>query len=209
MRKEKTAGSILAESRKQKSITLKQVHSDTYISEEALSAFEKNDLSFFSSRLNAEGLAKKYATYLGLDAEYIASLVRRDYIVDAPGNFPSYNIYSVSIRKKFDFWWWSGIFVIFMSLTFFGYQVFLFLLPPKVKITEPSAKSFKRVEKISVKGVVDKESEVFVNGKQANVESDGVFFIDVALKRGKNNIQVQVVGANGKKTDKTIDIVNE
>jgi len=83
------------------------------------------------------------------------------------------------------------------------------LLPPKIKITEPNAKSFRRVEKISVKGLVDRESEVFVNGKQANVENDGVFFADVQLKRGKNNIQIQVVGANGRKTSKSLEIVNE
>lgn len=209
MRKEITAGTLLAKSRADKKITLDEVSKKTYLSENAILALEKNNLGFFSSRINAEGLAKKYASFLKLDEEYIASLIRRDYLISSPDSFPSYNIYAAKQGKKFDLWWWSGIGIVFFAIIFFGYQIFLYLLPPKVKITEPSAKSFKRVEKISVKGIVDRESEVFVNGKQANVENDGVFFSDVQLKRGKNNIQIQIIGANGRETIRSLEIVNE
>jgi len=121
MRKEITAGWLLAKSRSDKKITLEEVNNKTYLSEDAILALEKNNLGFFSSRINAEGLAKKYAAYLGQDTEYIASLVRRDYLINSPDSFPSYNIYASKKGKKFDVWWWSGIIIVFLTIVFFGY----------------------------------------------------------------------------------------
>ncbi|MFO0703264.1 MAG: helix-turn-helix domain-containing protein [Patescibacteria group bacterium] len=209
MRKEVNAGVLLAKARLEKNLKIENAALSLNISTNSLTALEHNNLEFFYTRMNAEGVAQKYAELLGIDSEMVMSLVRRDYIMTVPEKYNNDSSKIFAFPIVFDFSWWSGVFVLGVSIIFFGYQIYLYLLPPSLKIIEPQAKSFKRVEKVRVKGEVDKESEVKVNGVAANVEGSGVFFVDTSLKRGKNEVVVEVVGTNGRKTIKTLELMNE
>ncbi len=208
-RKEKSAGSVLMRLRTNKNISINDVSRSTYISENAILALESNNLQFFQTRINAEGIAVKYAKHLGLtDVEYIAALVRRDYLINLPETTHLYDTLPSSNMRKFDFWRIGGMLAVFVAVIYFGFQIYAYLLPPKITITEPSAKSFARVEKVRVEGNIDEESQITINGTHANVDDGGNFFADVKLKPGKNDIVLVVTGVNGRKAMKTIIITN-
>lgn len=210
IKEEKTASSMLLEMRASKNISIKEVSESTYISESAIRAIESNNLQFFHTRSNAEGIALKYAKYLGLpEVEQIAALVRRDYLVNLPDRQHVYDTSDRPSARKLDLWIIGGISAIFIALLYFGFQIFAYLIPPKIIVTEPSAKSFTRVNKVRVEGNIDKESQVTINGLQANVDNNGNFFADVNLERGRNDIVILVTGVNGRTASKTITVTND
>lgn len=208
MQKEITAGDILKRARLRNSLSLQDVEKKTFISPNTLSALENNTFGFFQSRINAELLSKKYAKFLGENEETVASLVRRDFMEDSALKLPYSNLYANSQVPLLDLWWKLGMVPVISAVIFFTYQVYLFVLPPKISIFEPKDVAFKRVEKIFVKGVVDMESQVSVNGKRSSIDLEGVFVSEVPLRKGENIIKVEVLGANGRKIVKEITVTN-
>ncbi len=208
MQKEITAGDILGRARLQANLTLEDVEKSTFISQNTLKALESNSYGFFRSRINAELLAKKYAKFLGQNEETVASLLRRDFIENSPILLSQPDLYTNPKIPRLDNGWRFGMLLVICSIIFFTYQIYLFAIPPKLLMLEPQGVEFKRVEKIFVKGTVDTESQVSVNGTRATIDLGGIFVSEVLLKKGENIIKIEVIGANGRKTNKEIKVVN-
>lgn len=77
-------GSRLRTAREAKGLSLGQVAAQTRISQRALSALESGDFAALPGRTYAIGFARTYARMVGLDAEAVATDVRRDIDSIAP-----------------------------------------------------------------------------------------------------------------------------
>ena len=71
MRKEVNAGVLLAKARLEKNLKIEDAALSLNISTNSLTALEHNNLEFFYTRMNAEGVAQKYAELLGIDSEMV------------------------------------------------------------------------------------------------------------------------------------------
>jgi hypothetical protein len=74
---------------------------------------------------------------------------------------------------------------------------------PKLEVNEPSDGSTTKERRIKITGVTDTGSQVFVNGNQTIVNSDGSFNGDYSLSDGDNNLTIKALDKAGNSTEVT------
>lgn len=195
-----SVGSILQKERLRKGLTIAQVEKQIKVREKFLNAIEADDWSGFSSYIYIVGIIKNYAEYLNLDQKRILAFFRREYEKKDDVKFKRKlsSSYLVSDTKRVVFA--SLAFVSLAFFVYFGYQMFLYVSPPNVTILEPTKLSFKRENKVRIIGKTEREASITIFGERVYQDSEGIFRYDFPLKARENDIAIEVVGANGKKT---------
>ncbi len=195
-----SVGEILKKTREKKGLTLDKVEKQLRIREKFLKAIESDNWSFFNSKIYIEGIIKNYSKILDLDSNKMTAFFRREYEVRDEVKFKRRvsSSYLTPETKKIAF---LGLFlVIFLFLLYFGYQVKLYLSPPSLSIIEPKNAMFKRIDKIKIVGKTDKEAAITIFGERIYTDKEGFFSYSFPLRPGKNELMIELVGANGKKT---------
>ena len=195
-----SVGEILQKERIKKGYPLLLVEKQIKVREKFLRAIEENNWNFFSSKIYITGVIKNYAIFLGLDYRKILAFFRREYGRKEDMRFKKKvsSSYLISDTKKIA----TAILVIvsFFFITYFGYQMVVYLTPPKVSIIEPTQTHFKRIDKIKIVGKTEKEAAVTIFGERVYQNKDGIFEYEFPLKKKNNQLTIEVIGANGKKT---------
>lgn len=195
-----SVGQILQQARLKKGYPLSLIEKQIKVREKFLRAVEENNWKFFSSKIYITGIIKNYSVFLGLDHKKILSFFRREYESKDDVRFQRKvsSLYLISDTR----WVIIGIFIAIslLFLTYFGYQVSLYISPPKVVIMEPKQVVFKRTEKIKIIGKTEKEAAITIFGERVYQNKEGVFEYDYPLKEGMNILIIEIIGANGKKT---------
>lgn len=195
-----SVGEILRKQREKKGFTLKQVEKDIRIREKFLADIENNNWNNFSSKVYITGVIKNYSRYLNLDTEKMVAFFRRDYerVEDDQFRRGIASQYLSPETKKVAIF--GIVFVCLVFALYFGYQLRLFLLPPAVTIISPVEKTFRSIEQIRITGKTEKDASVTIFGERVYQDKEGIFRYDFPLKKGKNRIDIEVTGANGKKS---------
>lgn len=195
-----SVGNILQKERLRKGLTLAQVEKQIKVREKFLSAVESNDWTYFSSYIYIVGIIKNYADFLGLDDKKILAFFRREYEKKDDMRFKKKvsSSYLVSDTKRIVTA--SLVAVCFFFFLYFGYQMFLYVSPPKVTLLQPLKTSFKRQDKVKIIGRTEKEASIMIFGERVYQNKDGIFEYDLPLKKAVNSLTIEVTGANGKKT---------
>jgi len=194
-----SVGGILKKAREKKGLTINQIEKELRIREKFLKAIEENNWSFINSKIYIEGIIKNYSNILDLDSNKITAFFRREYEVNEEIKFKRKvsSKYLTPETKKMAV---VGLVIICLFFViYFGYQVKIYLSPPKLTIIEPKTEAFKRVDKIKIIGKTDKEAAITIFGERVYQNREGVFYYDFPLRLGKNEFVVELVGANGKK----------
>lgn len=196
-----SVGEILKKERLKKGYTLAYVEKNIKVRGKFLTAIEENNWSFFTSKIYITGIIKNYARFLGLDYKRMQAFFRREYEKKDDLDFKKKvsSSYLVSDTRKFVTILLS--IVSFFFFLYFGYQIYMFVSPPKVVILKPTQSHFKRVEKITIKGKTEKEASVSIFGKRIYLDKEGFFTYELPLKQGVNTMTIEVIGANGKKVN--------
>lgn len=195
-----SVGEVFRREREKLRLTIPQVEKATKIRGKYLTALESNNWDVFESKVYISGVIKNYARYLKIDIRKAQAYFRRDYERKEITKFKKNDVekYITPQTKKVAISFFVGIFLIFF--TYFAYQLFIFLSPPKVMITSPTQKVFRNVEKITVKGKTEKEASITIFGERVFPNKDGEFSYEFPVKKGKNELIIDVIGGNGKKT---------
>lgn len=195
-----TVGEILKKQREKLSITLPEVEKNIKVREKFLSAIENNDWELFTSKIYVTGIIKNYSRYLGLDSNRTTAFFNRDYEKKETVKFKrkvSSN-YLTSETKKVVI---SALIIIFIFFFgYFAYQLKQYFSPPAVKILSPTTNIFRNEDRVKVTGKTEKDAAVTIFGDRIYQNKEGVFEYDFPLKKGKNELIIEVIGANGKKT---------
>lgn len=78
-------------------------------------------------------------------------------------------------------------------------EIILDTIPPEITITEPTQTDFTE-EKITVKGNIDEEAEVYINDKIVLTDEQNAFIQSVTLTPGENKITARAVDKAGNET---------
>jgi len=195
-----SVGQILQQARLKKGYPLSLIEKQIKVREKFLKAVEENNWKFFSSKIYITGIIKNYSSFLGLDHKKILSFFRREYESKDDVKFQRKisSLYLISDTR----WVVIGIFIIITLLfvSYFGYQVSLYMSPPRVTMIEPQQTIFKHTEIIKIIGKTEKEAAVTIFGERVYQNKEGIFEYDYPLKEGKNILVIEIIGANGKKT---------
>jgi hypothetical protein len=195
-----SVGKILRDERERQGVSLQAVEKQIRVREKLLKAIEDNHWDCFSSKVYIAGIIKNYSKFLNLDQRKMLAFFRRDYERREEVKFKTRvsSQYLTSGTKKIAIIGLSLVFLIFFS--YFGYQLSLYLAPPKVEIISPKTDKFTKEDRVRIVGKSDKEVMITIFGERVYQNKDGVFEYDFPLHDGSNELSVEVVGANGKKT---------
>lgn len=196
-----TVGEILKTERDKQSLSIQEVEKKIRIRSKFLIAVEKNDWSQFSSNVYISGIIKNYAAFLGIDSGRALAFFRREYEKrEEDSNFKEKlsRKLTISERRRSTVIGLGIVLVLFFS--YFGYQIYRYITPPSVTISEPNESIFRRVDKVSVVGKTEKEAVITIFGSRVFQNESGNFHYDYPLKLGKNKLVIKVQGANGKTT---------
>jgi cytoskeletal protein RodZ len=195
-----SVGEILKKERERKGISLSQVEKGIRVRKKFLEAIEQNKWESFSSKVYISGIIKNYSDYLGLDSKRSLAFFRRDYERKEDVRFKRKisSKYLTPQTKKVAIGVIAVVFLIFSI--YFGYQLKLYFSIPAVNIISPKINLFTTEDKIKITGQTEKDAAVTILGDRIFQNKDGIFEYDMPLKNGKNDLTVEVVGANGRKT---------
>lgn len=195
-----SVGEILQKQRLKLNIDLKEVEKAIKVRQKFIQAVESNDWAAFSSKVYISGIIKNYSLYLGLDPNNCLAFFRRDYerqeSVKFKRRLSGYNF--TPETKKFFVVFLVFIFILFFS--YFGYQLKLYFSPPEITILSPKTDLVSKRDRVKILGKTEKDATVTFHGERIYQNSDGLFEFNFPVKKGKNELVLNVVGANGKKT---------
>lgn len=194
-----SVGGILSRERKRLGLTLKEVEKSTRIREKFLQALEENEWTEFSSKIYIVGLIKNYSQFLNLDKDKMIAYFRRDYerLEEVKFKRRVESKYFTSETRKIIL---GGIILLLLVFAgYFGYQVYLYLLPPTIMVNSPTNTIFRSVDRIQVRGKTEKDATIFIFGERVYPDESGNFMYDFPLQKGENTLKIEVTGANGKK----------
>lgn len=195
-----TIGEILMKERKERNITLEELEKITKIRKKNLEAVEKNDWKKFPSKTYIVGIIKTYGKFLNLNEDKLIAFFRRQYEKKEDIRFKeriSKTHLTPQTKKIFKL---SILLIFFLFFLYFGYQLIVYFSPPKVEIISPKGTVFKREEKIKLIGKTEKEAMVNINGERVYQNKDNIFETIIPLINLKNEVVIEVTGANGRKT---------
>jgi len=195
-----SVGEIFKHAREKKGLTFQDVEKEIRIRSKFLKAIENNDWAIFSSKIYIDGIITNYARLLGLDSGKMLAFFRREYerIEEIKFKKRVTNRYLTPETKKVALTGLMLIFVIFFG--YFIYQLKIYFSPPQVNLIQPTANIFKHEDRLKIIGKTEKEAIVNILDERVYLDKEGVFEYNFPLKIGKNELTIEVVGANGKKT---------
>jgi len=195
-----TVGEILKNQRLKKDLSLKEISKQIKVKEDYLRALESNQWSIFPSKVYIEGVIKSYSSFLGLNYKKVLPFFYRDYDDKESITFKKRvadEYFTPQIKNTFRALTFVLIFIFF---GYFLYQIKLFFTPPKLILLSPKGDTFYNEKIIKIVGKTEKETEITIFGERIYPTRDGLFEYDFPLKKGKNELVIELIGANGRKT---------
>ena len=195
-----TTGEILRRERVTKGLSLEEIEKTTKIRKKNLTAIEQNDWRQFPSKTYILGVIKSYGKYLNLDEDKLSAIFRREYEQQENIKFKtrvSRKLLTSEAKRVFIF---IILGIICVFALYFGYQLKIFLSPPTLTILKPTQVTFKREDKINLIGQTEKNAIVLVNGERVFLDGKNIFKTTLPLTKEKNEVTIEVTGANGRKT---------
>ena len=194
-----SVGEILKKQREKLNIQLSDVEKAIKVRQKFLIAVEENDWTNFASKIYIAGIIKNYSNYLGLDSGTTLAFFRRDYARKEGTKFKSrlaIHIFTSETKKTT-----TAVLVLIFVLffTYFGYQLKVYFSPPKLTIIEPKTSEFVKKDKIEIWGKTEKDAAVSIFGERIYQDKEGMFVYHFPLHPGKNELVIEVIGANGRK----------
>lgn len=197
----KTAGDLLKEKRLLKELTLETVATKTKIKLEYLIAIENSDFSALPSSTFAKGFLRNYASFLYLNPDTIIAMFRRDFTENEKGEIiPRGLVTPVGAKPKF--FTVNLILTTLATLVFLGFLIFQLTSwwsLPKLKLLQPQ-NGDTYGEKVTFKGITDRDSTVKVNGQLVIVDQNGQFTLDLVFPGGTHSVIVETTNRQGKST---------
>lgn len=148
------------------------------------------------------GLARNYAEALGVDPDFVAALVRRDYKRDEEIKAPNR---TREFLRRFS---WTpkttlSVLLTLVVLVFAFYlvrQYIVFVSPPPLSVLAPSEGEKISAGEFTVTGETRAEASVRVNNQPADIDDGGNFKAEIELFKGEQKIIVESSSRSGKKT---------
>ncbi len=195
-----SVGEILKQERLKKGIDLLTVEAKTKIRQKFLDSIERNDWHLFSSKVYISGIIRTYSLFLGLDPEKTLAFFRRDYEKKEDVRFKKKVTLSAVAPQSRRVIFAGLTLICLLFILYFAYQLTLYFSPPRVTLLSPNQTTVSTQDKINIVGVTDKEASVTIYGQRVFLNKDGIFEYTFPLKKGNNELIIEVIGANGKKT---------
>ena len=211
---ESSVGGRIRARRKELRLEIESVSHSLHVPVRALEAIEEDEYEYFSAKVYALGVVRKLLVLLAIaDAERVLKEFSTEWDVknyhakrelkplpenrgDAPVLTPKRIGAIVAI-----------LFLITLS-AFIGYRLFSFLKKPQFVLESPKTREIRVSDRlVAVRGFVERESNLTVNGREIIINGEGIFSGLVELRPGLNTLEFLATNRFGKVT-KDVRYVN-
>ncbi len=189
--------------RRGQAVSLDMMESATHIQRKYLYALEHGEYEKLPEPLYTRNFIRTYARVLNADEDYFLELYNDecgscDCVQHMRTPRQKVRAKKLMILNKFIRFGFLSI-SIFIFFGYLGWQIQSIVEPPDVYIYSPIDSSTTSEAMMTVNGMVDGESTVYVNGAQVVVGSDRSFSVEIDLERGLNIIKVEAERRYSKK----------
>ncbi len=192
----------LKRARENRNLSLEEVSLKTKINIKYLIALENDDFLSLPKGLYAKNFLKQYALFLGLSLSNILEIFEDSGDVKKE---PTKNLFSNQVVKSKYFLaipkYFRNLIILLIVLAFFSYLVFSFQKlnsAPELEISFPPDNYITTENNIEIKGLVERDTDISINGDSILVDLDGNFSKTVSLKIGINEIVIEAKKKYGK-----------
>jgi len=199
----KTIGELLRLRREQLKLSIESVESKLRIRKRYLVALEQDDFSVFSSPNYIRGFIKNYSEYLDLDSAKVLAVFRRQYAANEAEELMPEGVHNPLDNPLFKITPQRAaiVSVLLILLVFFVYlfsQARGLFGAPTLELVDPAKDQVVNSRELELRGRVNPEAQLSLNGKGAEISADGEFAIKVELNEGVNEFVLEAVNKNGK-----------
>lgn len=198
-----TTGAALRNAREEMGFTLKQAADALQIPAKFLEAVEKSNFEALPARVYACGFVKKYADYLKLPSADAVKEFEREWdeaVTEADGQVkaapPRKTRTAIFDRRRIML---SFFVILFAAVgTYFLYGLRFVISAPKLVIESPGEDIATSEDTLVFRGIVEKESDLTLNGRVIHADEGGEFEDTVILLPGLNVFEFEAVNRVGK-----------
>jgi len=201
----RTVGELLRQARFKKGLSLEEVEKLTKIRVKYILAMEENDFAKIPQATTCRGFIRNYAQMLGLSAEVVLAIFRRDFTENEKGQIIPRGM--ITPLDKFKFWWNPkltlilGVLIILVIFLGFLLRQYLdYISSPKITVVFPPEGEIFSTNQVEFLGKTDKDASFYINGEIVNLSSEGEFRKNVALVEGENEVVLEAVNRRKQKT---------
>lgn len=195
LKQEERLGERIKTLRRQQNLTLKEIAEATKIQQKYLEAFENGRYELLPEPIYAKNFLKRYILTLRGDPNYFLSLfseeIKRCDLIE-PHRLPLKKTRAWAFFAPHRLWKiLIGTLFFLIIVAYLGWQISSLLSPPKITVLEPLDGTEVSQATIIIKGLVDREAEIFVNGFKIIPDLNKNFTTSITLERGLNIITVE------------------
>lgn len=195
----RSAGELLKEKRITLELTIEDIAKKTKIKEEYIRAIENSAFNELPSATFTKGLLRSYAKSVHLNADTIVAMFRRDFTENKEGEIiPRGLVAPVTHKPKF---LTVNILLLIIGIlvfvSFMSWQLIAWSSLPKLKVLQP-IEGETYGDKLTVRGVAEKDSKVMVNEQAVILNSAGEFSLDLVFPAGTHALHVSATNREGK-----------
>ena len=200
----RTIGEILKKGRIEKKLAYEDIERQLRIRKKFLIALEENDWDRLPSLPYIKGFIKNYSTFLGLNADEMLAVFRRQFSlsqkdgllpegISKPLNVPfvRFTPQTIILITLLSF------IILLFTYLFFQYQAFTG--PPNLTISKPQEGEIVSSEEVQIVGKTDPDAVVSINNQKIAVAQNGEFSLKLTLSPDTNTIVIEATSKYGKK----------
>lgn len=202
----RTVGQILKEARESKLYSLEDVEKHTKIRQEMLEALEKDDYDKLPPLIFIQGFIKNYGKFLGLDANKLLAVFRRDYEAKKHPPLVMESLKKPMGARKFLLQpsHLIGLTIVLIVLCFFAYlwvEYRQFVGAPEIVLNSPTEGQTVEIPSVIVEGKTDPDAKVKINDQEVGVDGEGNFRQEVKLSNSSNEVSVKSTSKFGQTSE--------
>lgn len=203
----KTVGELLVNARTKKGITIEELSLITKIDPNHLTNLENNNFAKLPSATFIKGFIRNVASALGENPNELIAVFRRDF--KTPKTSPNLiTADKFKSKKIFQFSPQTSV-VIFVSLVFIfylGIQLRAYIIPPRLKISQPQANAVVN-SPVIIEGKTDPNSIIQINQEvPISPDTSGYFISNLLLSPKETELIIISTNRFGRATKRTIPI---
>jgi cytoskeletal protein RodZ len=194
----KTIGQIIEFARVKKKLSFKKLEEVTKIKAAFIESIEKEKWSDLPTFPTVSGFVKSISAPLGLNEKMAIAVLKRDYPPKKLNINPkpdAFSRFTWSPKLTFAI---GTIVVIFIVLSYLGFQYFKFISPPGLTVDSPKENQIVNGDSVPVFGLTDSDVKITVNNQPVLVDADGKFSTSIGVTLTTKEIDIIATSRSGK-----------